>query len=61
MINKDLLLPSFVGTEYVLLYHSQFYFPLQYFVGILVIAMVTELPEIINGVQFSLENNVNLG
>ncbi|XP_048772505.2 uncharacterized protein LOC125678253 isoform X2 [Ostrea edulis] len=33
----------------------------EYFVGILVIAMVTELPEIINGVQFSLENNVNLG
>uniref|UniRef100_K1RUG8 Low affinity vacuolar monovalent cation/H(+) antiporter n=1 Tax=Magallana gigas TaxID=29159 RepID=K1RUG8_MAGGI len=33
----------------------------EYFVGILVIAMVTELPEIINGAQFSLENNVNLG
>nr|XP_022321441.1 low affinity vacuolar monovalent cation/H(+) antiporter-like isoform X1 [Crassostrea virginica] len=33
----------------------------EYFIGILVIAMVTELPEIINGVQFSLENNVNLG
>ncbi|XP_062608967.1 uncharacterized protein LOC134270739 isoform X2 [Saccostrea cucullata] len=33
----------------------------EYFVGILVIAMVTELPEIINGVQFSFENNVNLG
>ena len=25
------------------------------------IAMIPELPEIINGVQFSLQNNVNLG
>lgn len=46
---------SYFGSSIII--HLSF----QYFVGILVIAMVTELPEIINGVQFSLENNVNLG
>ena len=36
-------------------------FLLQYFIGVTMIAMVSELPEIINGIQFALNNNVNLG
>ncbi|XP_033744233.1 putative cation exchanger C521.04c [Pecten maximus] len=33
----------------------------EYFVGMTLIAMVPELPEVINGIQFALLNNVNLG
>ncbi|XP_060601069.1 uncharacterized protein LOC132754458 [Ruditapes philippinarum] len=33
----------------------------EYFIGVTMIAMIPELPEIINGIQFSLQNNVNLG
>ncbi|KAL4230443.1 hypothetical protein ACF0H5_010825 [Mactra antiquata] len=33
----------------------------EYFIGVTMIAMIPELPEIINGVQFALQNNVNLG
>lgn len=31
------------------------------FIGVTMIAMVPELPEIVNGIQFALQNNVNLG
>ncbi|XP_052794184.1 uncharacterized protein LOC128227571 [Mya arenaria] len=33
----------------------------QYFIGVTMIAMIPELPEIVNGIQFALQNNVNLG
>ncbi|ESO88501.1 hypothetical protein LOTGIDRAFT_165642 [Lottia gigantea] len=33
----------------------------EYFVGVTMLALVPELPEVVNGVQFSLQNNVNLG
>ncbi|KAK3099824.1 hypothetical protein FSP39_010332 [Pinctada imbricata] len=33
----------------------------EYFIGVTMIAMVSELPEVINGIQFALNNNVNLG
>lgn len=33
----------------------------EYFIGMTLLAMVPELPEIINGIQFALLNNVNLG
>lgn len=33
----------------------------EYFIGVTMIAMIPELPEIVNGVQFALNNNVNLG
>ncbi|XP_052228178.1 uncharacterized protein LOC127842626 isoform X9 [Dreissena polymorpha] len=33
----------------------------EYFIGVTMIGMVPELPEIVNGVQFALQNNVNLG
>ncbi|KAM9277445.1 uncharacterized protein FYN16_002102 [Cariama cristata] len=32
----------------------------QYFIGVTVLAMVPELPEIVNGIQFALENNLSL-
>uniref|UniRef100_A0AAY4CVG4 Uncharacterized protein n=1 Tax=Denticeps clupeoides TaxID=299321 RepID=A0AAY4CVG4_9TELE len=32
----------------------------QYFIGVTVLAMVPELPEIINGIQFALQNNMSL-
>ncbi|XP_062374671.1 cation/H+ exchanger protein 1 [Sardina pilchardus] len=32
----------------------------QYFVGVTVLAMVPELPEIVNGIQFALQNNISL-
>ncbi|CAL8356951.1 unnamed protein product [Lota lota] len=32
----------------------------QYFIGVTVIAMVPEIPEIVNGIQFALQNNINL-
>ncbi|NP_001020678.2 cation/H+ exchanger protein 1 [Danio rerio] len=32
----------------------------QYFIGVTIIAMVPELPEIVNGVQFALQNNISL-
>ncbi|NXR26419.1 VNX1 protein, partial [Cinclus mexicanus] len=32
----------------------------QYFVGVTVLAMVPELPEIVNGIQFALQNNLSL-
>ncbi|XP_026217343.1 cation/H+ exchanger protein 1 isoform X2 [Anabas testudineus] len=32
----------------------------QYFIGVTVLAMVPELPEIVNGVQFALQNNISL-
>lgn len=33
---------------------------LQYFIGVTVLAMVPELPEIVNGIQFALQNNISL-
>ncbi|XP_071087654.1 uncharacterized protein [Haliotis cracherodii] len=33
----------------------------EYFVGVTMLAVVPELPEVVNGVQFALQNNVNLG
>ncbi|XP_038607913.1 low affinity vacuolar monovalent cation/H(+) antiporter-like [Tachyglossus aculeatus] len=32
----------------------------QYFIGVSVLAMVPELPEIVNGIQFALQNNLSL-
>ncbi|XP_063179824.1 uncharacterized protein LOC134510438 isoform X2 [Chroicocephalus ridibundus] len=32
----------------------------QYFIGVTVLAMVPELPEIVNGIQFALQNNLSL-
>lgn len=32
----------------------------QYFIGVTLIAMVPELPEIVNGIQFALQNNMSL-
>ncbi|XP_041934971.1 cation/H+ exchanger protein 1 isoform X2 [Alosa sapidissima] len=32
----------------------------QYFIGLTVLAMVPELPEIVNGIQFALQNNISL-
>lgn len=36
------------------------FFFLQYFIGVTVLAMVPELPEIVNGIQFALQNNLSL-
>lgn len=33
---------------------------LQYFIGVTVLAMVSEIPEIVNGIQFALHNNISL-
>lgn len=33
---------------------------LQYFIGVTVLAMVSEIPEIVNGIQFALQNNISL-
>ncbi|XP_039990085.1 putative cation exchanger C521.04c isoform X2 [Xiphias gladius] len=33
----------------------------QYFIGVTVLAMVPEIPEIVNGIQFALQNNISLG
>lgn len=33
---------------------------LQYFIGVTVLAMVPELPEIVNGILFALQNNISL-
>ncbi|XP_063052090.1 uncharacterized protein cax2 [Engraulis encrasicolus] len=32
----------------------------QYFIGVTVLAMVPEIPEIVNGIQFALQNNIGL-
>lgn len=32
----------------------------QYFIGVTVLAMIPEIPEIVNGIQFALQNNVSL-
>ncbi|KAM4619409.1 uncharacterized protein ACJ7VT_008579 [Polymixia lowei] len=32
----------------------------QYFIGVTVVAMVPEIPEIVNGIQFALQNNIGL-
>ncbi|XP_029472481.1 putative cation exchanger C521.04c isoform X2 [Rhinatrema bivittatum] len=32
----------------------------QYFIGVTVLAMIPELPEIVNGIQFALQNNISL-
>uniref|UniRef100_A0A3Q3VPC4 Uncharacterized protein n=1 Tax=Mola mola TaxID=94237 RepID=A0A3Q3VPC4_MOLML len=32
----------------------------QYFIGVTLLAMVPELPEIVNGIQFALQNNISL-
>ncbi|XP_041636279.1 cation/H+ exchanger protein 1 [Cheilinus undulatus] len=32
----------------------------QYFIGVTVLAMVPELPEIVNGIQFAVQNNISL-
>ncbi|KAI3366756.1 hypothetical protein L3Q82_009418, partial [Scortum barcoo] len=32
----------------------------QYFMGVTVLAMVPELPEVVNGIQFALQNNISL-
>lgn len=33
---------------------------MQYFIGVTLLAMVPELPEIVNGIQFALQNNISL-
>ncbi|GFN79383.1 cation/h+ exchanger protein 1 [Plakobranchus ocellatus] len=33
----------------------------EYFIGVTMLSLVSELPEVVNGVQFALQNNVNLG
>lgn len=33
----------------------------EYFIGVTMLSLVTELPEVVNGIQFALQNNVNLG
>uniref|UniRef100_A0A0B7BH11 Sodium/calcium exchanger membrane region domain-containing protein n=2 Tax=Arion vulgaris TaxID=1028688 RepID=A0A0B7BH11_9EUPU len=33
----------------------------EYFIGVTMLSLVAELPEVVNGVQFALQNNVNLG
>lgn len=33
---------------------------MQYFISVTVLAMVPELPEIVNGIQFALQNNISL-
>lgn len=33
---------------------------LQYFIGVTLLAMVPEIPEIVNGIQFALQNNISL-
>lgn len=40
--------------------HALTPFFLQYFIGVTVLAMVPELPEIVNGIQFALQNNLSL-
>lgn len=32
----------------------------QYFIGVTVLAMVPELPEIVNGILFAVQNNISL-
>ncbi|KAM8891372.1 uncharacterized protein cax2 [Spinachia spinachia] len=32
----------------------------QYFIGVTVLAMIPEIPEIVNGIQFALQNNISL-
>ncbi|XP_030646131.1 low affinity vacuolar monovalent cation/H(+) antiporter [Chanos chanos] len=32
----------------------------QYFIGVTVVAMIPEIPEIVNGIQFALQNNISL-
>ncbi|KAA0724435.1 hypothetical protein E1301_Tti003703 [Triplophysa tibetana] len=32
----------------------------QYFIGVTILAMVPEIPEIVNGIQFALQNNISL-
>uniref|UniRef100_A0A8C5E4P3 Putative cation exchanger C521.04c n=1 Tax=Gouania willdenowi TaxID=441366 RepID=A0A8C5E4P3_GOUWI len=32
----------------------------QYFIGVTVLAMVSEIPEMVNGIQFALQNNISL-
>ncbi|KAL8576441.1 hypothetical protein ACOMHN_049008 [Nucella lapillus] len=33
----------------------------EYFIGVTMLSLVAELPEVVNGIQFALQNNVNLG
>ncbi|KAK7479214.1 hypothetical protein BaRGS_00029558, partial [Batillaria attramentaria] len=33
----------------------------EYFIGVTMLSIVAELPEVVNGIQFALQNNVNLG
>lgn len=47
-------------TYCVLCCGCSFFFLLQYFIGVTLLAMVPELPEIVNGVQFALQNNISL-
>ncbi|XP_076015106.1 cation/H+ exchanger protein 1 [Genypterus blacodes] len=48
-----------LSTENIqpMLTHS---FTSQYFIGVTILAMVPELPEIVNGIQFALQNNISL-
>jgi len=32
----------------------------QYFIGVTLLAMIPEIPEIVNGVQFALQNQISL-
>ena len=36
------------------------YVPFQYFIGVTMIALVPDIPEIVTGIQFSLQNNISL-
>ena len=33
---------------------------LQYFLGVTLLALIPDIPEIVNGIQFALQNNINL-
>lgn len=36
------------------------HFVFQYFIGVTMIALVPDIPEIVTGIQFSLQNNISL-
>ena len=52
------------GWEIAFVFYILFYsifLCFQYFIGVTMLSLVAELPEVVNGIQFALQNNVNLG
>ena len=48
------------GLLFVICFPDWLFYILQYFIGVTLLALVPDIPEIVIGIQFALQNNISL-